>query len=285
MSLYTIQSKHLPIRNGTIAYLERGPQSGTPLVLIPGFTNHFRDWHREFIDDLTSHHRLYLPNNPGIGESSTTRTEFSIETYAGDLAEWIQNLGHSKIALLGHSLGGYIAQEIARLIPDQLSALILSSSRMGGKLMTPADPRVSEVLTKRYSSPKEEKDASLSILADPEFHDQIRVHRKSVEEESAKADLAQVFVSEEVKHQQNASRINWLENFGEKQKEYQEFKFPTLILVGNNDRIIPPENGIELARAIPNSWLLRYPRGGHALSLQFPREIGRSIRTFLAIKT
>ena len=282
MSFENVKSKTLAIKNGDISYLEGG--QGNPLILINGFTNHFRDWHKDFTSDLSESCQLFLPNNPGIGLSTSHRTEFSIEAYADDLTEWILKLNLGKVAVLGHSMGGYIAQEIARRIPEQLSALILSSSRMGGRFATPADPRVAEVLTRSYSSIQEEKEASLQILATPEYFDQIRVHRKSVEAEAAQHSAREVHVPEEMKKIQNNARLRWIESFGEKQKDYERFKFPTLILVGNEDRIIPPINGIELVRAFPNSWLLKYPKGGHALSLQFPIEISQTIQAFLRIK-
>ena len=274
MSIFNSKNMQAAINQGEVAYLKLG--EGSPLVLIQGFGNHYRDWNSEFIDELSKHFELYLVNNRGVGHSFSTSQDHTIAGIAGDIAQFVRQLPRSSI-ILGHSMGGYLAQEVAVAASGGIDGLILMSTRMGGRFKTMADPDTLEEITRHYPSRWEETEAIMKYLAPPELHGKLRAHFRALEELQNESDIE---ISSESRKLHNDARVKWLAGFGEDNMRYRNFDFPTLILAGNEDKIIPIENSFELSKEIRNSWLVRFPDGGHDLHHQFPCKMARLISEF-----
>ncbi|NHE56945.1 alpha/beta fold hydrolase [Cyclobacterium plantarum] len=93
-----------------IAFWKTG--KGKPLVLLPGFGETKEMW-QEFVPAISDACEIWCPDLPGIGESSALKQEFSLQDAALVLADWLRLHGIENASLIGHSLGGYIALEMA----------------------------------------------------------------------------------------------------------------------------------------------------------------------------
>jgi pimeloyl-ACP methyl ester carboxylesterase len=95
-----------------IAYWKEG--KGKPLVLLPGFCETKEMW-KSFVLPLLGKYEIWCPDLPGFGESRLPEDAFSLVTIANDLADWMLENNIGEAAIIGHSLGGYLALEMANL--------------------------------------------------------------------------------------------------------------------------------------------------------------------------
>lgn len=100
---------------------------GEPLLMLTDIADDIQTW-QFIIANLSKHFKLILLDNRGSGRSDTPDTEYSIEQFADDSIALIDFLNIPKIHILGHGMGGYIAQEIAIQHSDRVLKLILECS-------------------------------------------------------------------------------------------------------------------------------------------------------------
>jgi 3-oxoadipate enol-lactonase len=121
----TIQAGILEV-NGAKLYYETHGQ-GKPLVLIQGAGGNITMWESQ-IEPLSKHFQLILFDNRGMGRSQVTPGDYTIPMLAEDTAALMEKLGIEKAHILGWSMGGMIAQELAIARPDLVDKLIISAS-------------------------------------------------------------------------------------------------------------------------------------------------------------
>lgn len=110
-------------------YYECHGHAGDALVLLHGFTGDVTDW-RHQVEDLAREHRLLAMDHRGHGRSGAPpdRTSYTIERMAEDVLLLADCLGLERFHLVGHSMGGFIAQEIALRMPERLLSLVLEDT-------------------------------------------------------------------------------------------------------------------------------------------------------------
>lgn len=108
-----------------IAYWKTG--KGRPLVLLPGFGETKEMW-QEFVAPLSDFYEVWCPDLPGFGESPALKQGYALNEVALVLADWLRLHGIENASLIGHSLGGYIALEMAANKRAKLAALGLFHS-------------------------------------------------------------------------------------------------------------------------------------------------------------
>jgi pimeloyl-ACP methyl ester carboxylesterase len=101
--------------------------SGSPVVLIHGFPMHSAVW-ESFAQKLSKKYKVYTPDLPGFGKSTTLEFPFTIDDVGKAIAVWLEENKIRGAALIGHSLGGYVALSVAKARPDLISKLGLFHS-------------------------------------------------------------------------------------------------------------------------------------------------------------
>ena len=131
-----MQVKTATVHGRSVSYLEAG--EGPVLLLIHGIAGTCENW-REVVGPLARHHTVIAPDFPGHGASEAGSGDYSIGALASGLRDLLLALGHERATLVGHSLGGGVAMQLAYQYPEMIERLVLVSS--GG-----LGPEVSPVL-------------------------------------------------------------------------------------------------------------------------------------------
>ena len=100
---------------------------GTPLMLIAGLASDSQSW-QPIIEELSRHCLVITPDNRGVGRTMPQNIEISIQQIADDSVELIRHLGLSSVNTLGHSMGGFVALDLATRYPDCVDKLILAGT-------------------------------------------------------------------------------------------------------------------------------------------------------------
>ncbi|HYB26540.1 MAG TPA: alpha/beta fold hydrolase [Solirubrobacteraceae bacterium] len=125
VTVTSMQPKSLSLHGRPMTYVEVG--SGPVLLLIHGMGGTYRNW-QEVIGPLARHHTVIAPDLPGHGDSAPGAGDYSIGALADSLRDLLITLGHERVTLVGHSLGGGIAMQLAYQFPEILDRLVLVSS-------------------------------------------------------------------------------------------------------------------------------------------------------------
>lgn len=249
---------------------------GKPLVLIAGIGYSRWFWHK-VEPGLAQHYRVISFDNRGSGGSGKPDGPYTVPVLAADAIGLMDELGISKAAVCGHSLGGYIAQELAITRPDLVGRLILASTNHGGMQVIPTTPQAMEVLTNRQGDPQELIRRGISIACAPGFSEQspdtvqeLMKYRFTNPVPPAQfqaqvmAGLGMAGLSEEQVAQRMASQ-----------------KMPVLLLFGEHDNVIPPGNANLMAQKLPDAQVKILPGVGHIFPIEAPQATVEAIVEFL----
>ena len=113
-----------------IHYEEYG--EGPPLIMILGLGQDTATWEFQ-VSDFSEHFRLILLDNRDSGKSSSSPETYTTETMAQDILGLMDHLGMAREHLLGTSMGGMIAQQVALMAPERVISLVLVSTTSWGE--------------------------------------------------------------------------------------------------------------------------------------------------------
>jgi pimeloyl-ACP methyl ester carboxylesterase len=240
-----------------------------PLVVINGLAATSADWDPRFISALASRNELLLLDNRGMGDAPDDGGPFTIADLAADIAAKLDE----QAAVLGWSMGGFVAQRLALGHPELVTKLVLLSTTPGGP-QTDSDPEVIDQLIDTSPPPEEQARRVLSLLFDDDFA------RAVYDQAGDLITAARAGLDPDLLRRQRSALDDW-QRTGVTDR-LAEISAPTLIATGTADRVIPPANSLRLASQIPGAWLLQFPGGGHAFMAQYPEKLAGLINAFLA---
>jgi pimeloyl-ACP methyl ester carboxylesterase len=267
MNNMTISSTVKKIRVGDIAIAYKMFGKGKPLLLIAGSGATMDMWDPTVLKRLSANHTVIIFDNRGKGQTSVgTIKNMTMSQFANDTAGLIDALGIQKpVDVLGVSLGGFIAQELALLHPEKVDRLIIYSSDCTGKIAVPPIGRAATAIDQAR------------IVADGIFPQQWRK-----EHPNYLSYMPLVPVPSLKAVQLEAQTIgNWKGTCD----RLSNISKPTLVIVGTDDVIIPPSYSLPLAQKIPGAWLVQIKGGGHGLMYQYPDIFNKVLQTFLSTTT
>src|SRR2546422_81074 len=231
--------------------------AGEPLLLIHGLGATLEWWER-LMPLLTSspgprgRFRTIRMDNRGVGRSDVPSEPYSIAGMAADAAAVLDAVGVDTAHVCGMSMGGMIAQEVALQFPNRVRSLILGCTACGGHDAAPARREVLEALGARARLPREE---AMRLMVPYTFD--ASTPRERIDEDFAVR--LRATVTNEGFFAQLAAIRAWsgtLSRLG-------RIKAPTLVIHGESDELVPPQNAAILARAIPNAQLVMLPHASH----------------------
>ena len=258
------------------AYRRFGIPGRPPLVFFQHFMGTLDDHDPALSDAFASDREVILFNNTGVASSSGTVPD-TIEAMAADAITFTGALGLNTIDLVGHSMGGLVAQEVAIARPDLVRRLVLvGTGPRGGEGIGALPAWVAELFTRKY---ERQEDMWLPILFAPTQTSQA-AGRSYVDRITARADR-----DAPVSDQSIAAQGAALAAYGAaKEPSYAHLKglrLPVLVVNGSDDIVIPTINSYILQQFLPEAELILYPDANHGAHFQYPGLFVRHARIFL----
>ncbi|MBF6470369.1 alpha/beta hydrolase [Nocardia abscessus] len=246
------------VRVGTtrFAYRELGPDTGVPVVFLNHLAANLDNWDPRVVDGIAAKHRVITFDNRGVGASEGT-TPGSVEAMATDAVAFIRALGFDHVDLLGFSLGGFIAQQIAHNEPALVRKLILAGTGPAGGAgivdVTSVTYRDTVKAVATFKDPKE----YLFFTRTANGKSQAHAFVKRLKERAVDRDKA---IALRTFRTQLAAIHAW----GLQQpSDLSRIHHPVLVANGDDDRMVPTSNSFDLAQRLPNATLRIYPDAGH----------------------
>ncbi|MFQ5512910.1 MAG: alpha/beta fold hydrolase [Myxococcota bacterium] len=242
--------------------------AGEPLVLIAGLGGKGTSW-QPFLERATRSYRVLTFDNPGAGGTPPLSGPVSIRAMARSVNALLERLGVSHAHVVGRSMGGMIAQELALLAPDRVRRLILVSTcaRVDAHLT-----RVFRLWARmaRSGVPLELRHESsmLWCLGHESLASSARVRAYLQTRGSADRPRDYARQAEACAQHDALDRLHALQ-------------VPTLVVAGTDDRLMPAWHAETLAKAIPGAQLGRVPGAGHLPYLEQPELFARCVLRFL----
>ena len=244
------------------AYRRFGEARGVPIILNQHFRGTMDYWDPAVTDGLAKNREVILFDNAGVASSSGEVPSSFPEMGANAIA-FIRALGLTKADVLGFSIGGMVAQEIALQAPDLVRRLILVGTGPRGADM--AASKSAEIFAGSY---------------DPPEHLWLAVHF-SPSAAGRAAGLA--FLERKLRRRDRDPEVTELAAAAQREAIGQYIaqsdgvldylkgiRQPTLIVQGSNDVIIPTVNSYVLQQNLPNAQLILYPDSNHGSFYQYP---------------
>jgi 3-oxoadipate enol-lactonase len=255
-------------RPGPVAYVDRG--EGPPVVLLHAFPLNGSMWEAQAAA-LENSWRLVAPDLPGFGRSSHTPAQPDMRYYADTVGALLDKLGVETVALVGLSMGGYVAFECLRRFPQRVSALVLANTR--------PDADAEEARKSRYEAARRVSEEGVEVLAELQMERLLsgktrerrpeivsRVRAMILQSTPGGAVAALGAMRERVDSTPLLSRIT----------------VPTLVIGGEEDTISSPEVMAAMAEKIPTARHEVLAGAGHLSNLEAPDRFNSALEGFLS---
>ncbi|GLQ51813.1 alpha/beta fold hydrolase [Dyella flava] len=268
-----LQEQVLTTSTGSIGYFRFG--QGSPIVLITGYRASMAEWNAYFLEALAKHHEVIIFDNRGIGLSQTRAAAYGIKDLANDTASLIRALQLKDVTVLGWSMGGMIAQQLAIDQPSLVSRLVLMSSMPPGKLALPVPASVDRTLS---GSGDEHFNRVMAVLFPVPVQQQ--AIRCFVGDMFTPQGYAGPSISPAVTLAQSKLLQRW-EQDDQAFRALSRVTMPVLVMTGMDDEVLTPRNSMLLSRSLPHAELVEVASGGHAMMYQYPYRLADRISAFI----
>jgi pimeloyl-ACP methyl ester carboxylesterase len=250
-------------------YEEKG--QGDPLVFLSSLAGDHLAWLGQLRAFSKGYH-CYAIDNRDSGQSTYLPESYSIETLAGDLIELFDRLEIVSCHLVGASMGGMIAQELAIRHPERVSSLVLANTLGRSDEWFQATLNAFEILRLQSATTAAFFDTVMPWWVSYRFMADKR------------ADWLKWLLTQNPHGQQldgfrrQLTAVRRHDTLG----RLEQIQCPVLILVGEDDTVMPPRYGVELKERILQAQLVTLPGVGHAAPIEDPHRFNAQLRTFLA---
>jgi len=244
-----------------LAYIRKG--TGKPLVLVHGYPLDHSIWN-EILPFLENDFDIILPDLRGFGQSDVVESQYKIADMATDIAGLLDELGIEKIALVGHSMGGYVSLAFANAYPKRVLGLGLVASQV---LADTPDRKQG-----RYEAAEEILKTGVEPVA------------KAFSPKLTPDKRVQAYVYGLIAGQRPAGLAGALKAMAERDDStsiLSGFKFPVAIIHGDLDALIPIQRAQEIKAAIPHATLTELLGVGHMPMLEDPQATATALKNLL----
>jgi pimeloyl-ACP methyl ester carboxylesterase len=267
-------TKSVDVGGTKFVYRRLGPDTGVPVIFLNHLAAELDRWDPRVVDGIAMGRRVIVFNNRGVGASGGS-TPNSVAAMARDAVAFIRALGFEQVDLFGFSLGGFISQVIAQEEPQLVRKIILAGTGPAGGpgidkvtsvtmrdmikaaltfkhpeyylffTKTPNGRKAAREFLQRLKERTNERDKPVSIAA---FITQLKaIHAWG---RQAPADLSRIY-------------------------------HPVLVANGDQDKMVPSSNSVDLARRLPNAELVLYDDAGHGGIFQYHERFVKKALAFL----
>jgi pimeloyl-ACP methyl ester carboxylesterase len=243
-----------------------GPQT---LAMIRGLGSNLTAWYEQ-VPEFSRHFRVLVFDNRGAGRTDKPDAPYSIPQMAADTEGLLAALEIERVALLGISMGGIIAQEFAIAHQQRLSCLVLGCTTCGGKdAVGAAAPVIEALVAAENANPEQRK---LQIRSG--FTEYAIANRREVIERHEKV-RAQYLIPPFAYRRQLQAVMGF-----DASARLNSIRVPTLVLTGTDDILVPPANSRLIAGKISGAIVKELP-GAHQFFTEYPREFNQAVIEFV----
>jgi pimeloyl-ACP methyl ester carboxylesterase len=279
-----MEHEEITLHGHRVSYRRAG--WGPLIVLIHGITGSSETW-EDVIEPLAERYTVVAPDLLGHGESAKPRGDYSLGAYASGLRDLLSALGHDRGTIVGHSLGGGVAMQMAYQFPDRCERLVLVSSGGLGRevhflLRAAALPGSEWVLPLLASSRIVNAGTSfggllrrVGLRAGPDLEELWRGF-SSLNDVGARGAFIHTLRGV---IEPGGQRVD------AKDRLYLAQRMPTMLIWGERDPIIPVRHGQAASDAIPGSRFETFPDAGHFPHRDEPRRFVKVLGDFMETTT
>lgn len=249
----------IDVQGITTHLFEAGSSTNPPLLYLHGvyLGNLWLDYHTTLARDF----HIYVPDAPGFGLTARPDWMRDMSDYVLFLRDLLNSLGLEKTCVVGHSLGGWMAAELAVWYPERVSKLVLSNAagiRVKGSPIPDLFAMYPEEL---LATCFEDLSAALPLIP-PEINE--------------------AYLMEQYRQSMTLATLAWNPSYDPKlERRLSLITSPTLVLWGANDRLIPPVYGEVFQQRIRNARLVKLEGTGHMPMFEQCATWSETIRSFL----
>ena len=256
----TARTQLVQVGDVAFAYRRFGRRGGLPLLLLNYFAANMDDWDPEVTNGFAAQREVILLDNAGVG-SSTGETPSTVAPMTKDCADFCRALDLKRFDVVGFSLGGMIAQQLAFEYPDMIRRMILlGTGPRGGEGMTFTELSLEELadpvalLMSAFFTPSEaSKAAGKAYIERLQLRTADRAAPVSIN--AAGAQLAPIREWGTIPSTDRDAMLAGIQQ-------------RTLIVCGNKDVVVMPINSFLLAQHLPDAQLVMYPDASHGAQSQ-----------------
>jgi pimeloyl-ACP methyl ester carboxylesterase len=281
---WRLHQRWLMVHETPIDVMDLNPTSHDTIVFVHGHAGSWTNWLGQ-LPELSRTHRVVAPDLPGFGRSPLPNHRISMTEYARDIDELMDQLNVSSACVVGNSMGGFIAAELAIRFPHRVSSLVLVSAaglskryaQLPARLMAQAGyeravkliapltrvpPQRASWLVKR----RRLRAATLGLVAahPSQLPPQIAWELIRGAGTPAVAAASRAIANYDFRHR------------------LPEIACPTLIVWGDRDLTVPVSAAHEFARLIPDSEKVIFEDTGHVPMIERPARFNALLEQFLA---
>ena len=258
------------------AYRRFGRPAELPLVMLQHFRGNLDNWDPALTDALAGEREVILVDYAGVG-SSTGAPSSTIAESARQLIAFIAALGLARVDLLGFSIGGFVAQEIALVRPTLVRRLVLAATGPKG---APGMHGWREDIAAAARGESKPENLLYIMFAHTDTSQQ-----KGVEflgRFMARREGRDAPTSDAARDAQYDAIVEWGIPDHAALQRLTGIQSPTLIIQGDDDLMIPTKLSHLLAGLIPDAQIRIYPDAAHGFLFQYPTKVAADVNTFLA---
>jgi len=258
------------VNNLVVSYTDEGSDDAPVLIFIHGFPLNKSMWDKQ-IEALKDNYRVIAYDIRGHGDSDAGNEEFSIELFVSDLLSLMDVLKIDKASLCGLSMGGYIALNAIENHPERFDALVLSDTNCIADPPKVKQKRLDTIESiKAFGVEKYVDDSIVNLFAPESF----TTHKKAI------SDVKDMILNTCV--QSLSKTLLALSLRKATCNKLPEITIPVLFLVGEEDKITPPEASELMHQKIKKSTMHIISHAGHLSNLENPDEFNEQLKSFFA---
>jgi 3-oxoadipate enol-lactonase len=256
------------VNNLVVSYTDQGPDDAPVLIFIHGFPLNKSMWNKQ-VEELKKNYRVIVYDIRGHGDSDAGTEDFSIRLFENDLIMLMDKLKINKASLCGLSMGGYIALNALVYNPERFDSLVLSDTSCLADTPEAKTKRLNAINTILEKGVNYYADESIKNLFAPESfitnENEIILVKEMIsntKEVSICCSLLALSARKETCHKLSGIEV------------------PVLILVGEEDKITPPEVSQMMFENIKNSTLHIIQHAAHLSNMENPEEYNNQLQRF-----
>jgi len=265
----SVKELNIKVNGLNVSYIDEGKKDAPTIIFVHGFPFNKWMWEKQ-IETFKKDFRVIAYDIRGFGGSEKGNVHFSVQLFGFDLIGLMDALHIEKAVLCGLSMGGYIAFSVMENFQHRFSKLVLCDTKCGGDDAEAKEKRMETIDLIKQNGKTEYAEESLwklfsqsSFVSNPAAIEQVLEMILATPDEV----LFQTLLALAERHD-NCSLLSTT-------------NLPVLIIVGEDDKLTPPEIARQMDEKIPDSDLFVIENAGHLSPLEQPDEFNRLLKPFL----